>query len=63
MKKLIFYLITLLLQRSTLVNEPKQAGEHTIDLDANKYGLSSGVYLYQLTAGSFTSVKKFILMK
>jgi len=48
---------------ATIVNEPKQAGEFEIEFDASKYGLSSGVYLYKINAGSFTSVKKFILMK
>lgn len=47
----------------TLVNEPKQAGEYEVEFDAVRYGLSSGVYLYQLTSGSFTSIKKLVLMK
>jgi len=48
---------------ATLVNEPKQAGEFEIEFDASKYGLSSGVYLYQLTAGSFSSTKKFVFLQ
>jgi len=47
----------------TLVNEPKQAGEYEVEFDADKYGLTSGVYLYELRSGSFKSAKKFVLMK
>ncbi len=48
---------------TTLVNEPKQAGEYEIEFIADKYGLTSGVYFYQLTSGSFTSTKKFIYLR
>lgn len=48
---------------ATLVNEPKQAGEYEVEFNADSYGLSSGVYLYQLTSGSFISIKKFVLIK
>ncbi len=48
---------------TTLVNEPKQPGEYEIEFDASKYGLSSGVYIYQLTSGAFSSTKKFVFMK
>lgn len=44
-----------------LINGELNAGEYTITFNAN--GLSSGVYLYKLQAGNFTSVKKMILMK
>lgn len=46
---------------ATLVDEFKPAGKHEISFDGSK--LSSGVYLYKLTAGGFTSVKKLILLK
>jgi len=48
---------------ATLVNEPKQPGEYEVRFDANKYGLSSGVYLYQLRASSYSSTKKFIYLR
>lgn len=48
---------------ATLVNETKQQGEYEIEFDANKYGLSSGIYIYQLKSGSFVQSKKFVLMK
>ena len=46
---------------AVLVSETLQAGYHTVSLDAS--GLSSGVYLYRLTAGSFTQTRKLTLMK
>lgn len=46
---------------ATLVNGMKEAGNHTITFDGTK--LASGVYLYQINAGSFQDVKKMILMK
>lgn len=46
-----------------LVNELKQMGEYEFDFNADKYNLAGGVYLDKLQSGSFTSTKKFILMK
>ena len=46
---------------ATLFNEEKPAGEYEIDFDA--FGLTSGVYFYQLKAGSFIDTKKMILIK
>jgi len=48
---------------ATLVNENKAPGSYEVQFDANKYGLASGIYFYKLSAGSFTSTKKFVLMK
>ncbi|MGQ9799875.1 MAG: FG-GAP-like repeat-containing protein, partial [Ignavibacterium sp.] len=48
---------------ATLVNEEQPAGRYEIEFDANKYGLSSGVYFYQLKYGEFSSVRKLVLMK
>jgi len=45
----------------TLVNEIKQTGNYDITFDAEN--LSSGVYLYRLSAGNFTENKKMILLK
>ena len=45
----------------TLVNEEKPAGSYEVEFNGNN--LSSGVYFYQLRAGSFIQTKKMILMK
>lgn len=45
----------------TLVNKDKPAGNYRVTFNATS--LSSGVYFYRITAGSYTSVKKMILMK
>ena len=46
---------------ATLVNEEKPAGSYEVSFDASQ--LSSGVYLYRLSSGSFIETKKMILMK
>ncbi len=45
----------------TLVSEEKPIGNYEIEFDGRN--LSSGVYFYKMKAGSFTDIKKFILMK
>ncbi len=45
----------------TLVNEEKTAGEYEIEFNGN--GLTSGIYFYQLKAGSFIQTKKMVLVK
>jgi len=45
-----------------LVNNPSQtAGTHVVGFDASR--LTTGVYFYKLEAGSYTDVKKMILLK
>jgi hypothetical protein len=46
---------------ATLFNEEKPAGNFEVSFDASS--LSSGTYFYKLNAGSFTEVKKMILIK
>ena len=49
-----------------LVNEPQNAGVKTVVWDGtNAFGrkVSSGVYLYKLTAGNFVQTRKMILLK
>ena len=48
---------------ATLVNEVKQPGIYTVQWTASAQGVASGVYLYRLQAGSFSDVKKMILLK
>jgi len=46
---------------ATLVNEEKSAGEYEVEFNAST--LPSGVYFYQLRAGSFVQTKKMLLVK
>jgi len=46
---------------SLLVNAYLKPGSYEISFDAS--GLSSGVYFYKISAGSFTDVKKMVLLK
>jgi len=46
---------------ASLVNETKSAGNYTVDFNAST--LTSGIYFYKISAGSFTETKKMILMK
>lgn len=45
----------------TLVDEVKEAGQHTVNFNASN--LASGIYVYKLVAGNFTASKKMVLMK
>ncbi len=47
----------------SLINEFRQSGNHKINFDASKYGLSSGVYFYTLTAEGITKTKSMIMLK
>ena len=46
---------------ASLVDERKDAGRYDLSFNANN--LSSGIYLYRLQAGSYSSTKKFLLLK
>lgn len=48
---------------AVLVDKYMNKGEYTIDLDVNKYNLSSGVYFYSLSSGSFYKTNKMIINK
>jgi len=45
----------------TLVNEEKAAEEYTVEFNGKE--LSSGIYIYRLTAGEFIQTKQMILLK
>ncbi|MEK9136454.1 MAG: FlgD immunoglobulin-like domain containing protein, partial [Bacteroidota bacterium] len=49
-----------------LLNAPLPAGEHQVVWDGrNDHGdhVASGIYLYRITAGSFVSVKKMLMVR
>jgi hypothetical protein len=46
---------------ATLVDGIREAGEHAVNFDAS--GLQSGVYFYQITAGTTVQAKKMLLIK
>lgn len=46
---------------ATLVDEIKNPGEHAVTFDGAN--LSSGVYFYRMTAGSYVATKKLLLMR
>jgi len=46
---------------ASLVNESKTAGTYTVNFDASN--LTSGIYFYKISSGSFTETKKMILLK
>ncbi|MDD5361231.1 MAG: T9SS type A sorting domain-containing protein [Ignavibacteria bacterium] len=45
----------------TLVNEIKQVGNYSVEFNASD--LASGVYFYKLDAGTFSDIKRMILIK
>ncbi len=50
----------------TLINENKEAGNHTIvwnGLDKNNRSVSSGVFLYRMKAGKYSSTRKMIMLE
>lgn len=46
---------------ATVVNEIQEAGSYVANFDASK--LASGMYLYKIQAGNFSSTKKMMLVK
>ncbi|MBN1637874.1 MAG: T9SS type A sorting domain-containing protein [Ignavibacteriales bacterium] len=50
---------------STLVNQIMTSGTHEIIFDSNAFdgGLPGGMYFVKMTVGSFTEVRKIILLK
>ena len=46
---------------TTLIDEAKQAGTHSVQFDAGQ--LASGIYYYRLTAGIYSETRKLTLLK
>ncbi|MGE5679417.1 MAG: M6 family metalloprotease domain-containing protein [Bacillota bacterium] len=50
---------------ATLVDEVKSAGSHTVNFSISNGGVqhSSGIYFYRLQSGSFSDIKKMVILK
>lgn len=48
---------------ATLVDEYNNAGNYNVEFRIENFGLSSGIYFYQLKADDFIQVRKMILLK
>lgn len=46
---------------ATLVDGEESAGYHEVSFDGSRF--ATGVYFYKMTAGSYTAVKKLMLLK
>jgi len=46
---------------AVLVNEQQSPGHYKVSWDAS--GFASGVYLYRLTSGAYSQIRKMILTK
>ena len=46
---------------ATLVNEVQDAGSRSVEFNANNF--PSGLYFYKVTAGTFTQMKRMVLLK
>ena len=46
---------------ATMINEFKSAGYHTVNFNA--INLASGAYFYRISSGTFTEIKRMVLIK
>jgi hypothetical protein len=46
---------------STLLDDIRDPGDHSVDWDASSF--ASGVYFYRMQAGNFVQTKKMVLLK
>ena len=47
----------------SLLNDFREAGNYKVNFEASKFGLSSGVYFYTLSANGFTQTNSMMLLK
>jgi len=45
----------------TLLNDFREAGHHEVEFNASRF--ASGMYIYRLTSGNFSQIKKMMLIK
>ncbi len=50
-------------EMAELVSKVQGSGEYSVELNSNEHALSSGMYYYRITSGSFADVKKLIILK
>lgn len=48
---------------ANLINNNLARGQYSVEFNAARFNLSSGVFYYKLTSGDFTEVKKMMLIK
>ena len=48
---------------AAVVDGEQDAGWYNVAFDAERLSLASGVYLFRLQAGDFTSIRKMLLIK
>jgi hypothetical protein len=48
---------------ATLVDELRDAGSYSVQLDASELRLASGMYFYQINTGTFAQTKKLVLVR
>jgi photosystem II stability/assembly factor-like uncharacterized protein len=47
----------------SLFNEEKPPGEYEVNFNADNFNLPSGIYMYRLSSGEFSSIKKMVYLK
>lgn len=47
----------------SLVNIRQQAGRYSVRFDVGSLGLTSGIYIYRITAGNYSKVRKMVLLQ
>jgi hypothetical protein len=48
---------------ATIVNGQLSPGTHTYKVGGDKFGLTSGVYFYRISAGDFVQTRKMVLLR